>query len=189
MYIRNEIASDSPEIRIEEFKKTVYYQFWNELLHNERLLSLIREQNLELVFYPHREMHPFLEAFAMKGLRVKIASWPEYDVQELLKSSALLVTDFSSVSMDFAYMKKPVIYYQFDEEDFYASHHERGYFKFGTDGFGPVCRNADAVVREIESYAACGFANREEYLKRHAEYFDLWDNKNCQRTYEEIKNL
>ena len=29
-----------------------------------------------------------------------------------------MITDYSSVAIDFAYMKKPTLYYQFDEEKF-----------------------------------------------------------------------
>ena len=35
-------------------------------------------------------------------------------VQELLVEHDLLITDYSSVSFDFSYMKKPVIFYHFD---------------------------------------------------------------------------
>lgn len=50
-------------------------------------------------------MHRFLKYFHVDHPKITVASWPEYDVQTLLKESAVLVTDFSSVAMDFAYMK------------------------------------------------------------------------------------
>ena len=33
--------------------------------------------------------------------------------EDLLTESSLMVTDYSGVQFDFAYMKKPIIYYQF----------------------------------------------------------------------------
>ena len=59
-------------------------------------------------------MQRFLDEFTTCSERIIIADWKKYDVQGLLKESALLITDLSSVFMDFAYMRKPMIYYQFD---------------------------------------------------------------------------
>lgn len=42
----------------------------------------------------------------------------KYDVQQLLKESLLLITDYSSVFFDMMYMNKPVIFYQFDENQY-----------------------------------------------------------------------
>ena len=61
-----------------------------------------------------------------------------YDVQDLLKRSKILITDYSSVFYDFAYMKKEVIYYQFDYNDFFKKHYEIGNFNFEKNGFGPI---------------------------------------------------
>lgn len=43
--------------------------------------------------------------FKTESKHVKIADWEHYDVQQLLKESAFLITDYSSIFNDFAYMK------------------------------------------------------------------------------------
>ena len=189
MYIRNEIASLNKKERLKKFKKTDYFRYWNRLLHNETLMTYLREHEIKLIFYPHREMHPFLEAFQVDPALVEIASWPEYDVQNLLMDSALLITDFSSVAMDFAYLKKPLIYYHFDAEEFHSGHHEPGYFDFETDGFGPICTTTKEAVRETIRFAEHDFSNKRKYLERHSAYFDLWDDQNCARTFEAIQRI
>lgn len=189
MYIRNEIHSSDPQRELEKFKETEYFQYWNRLLNHKKLHKLMEEKGLKIIFYPHREMHRFLEAFQIRHPQITVASWPEYDVQELLKSSACLVTDFSSVAMDFAYMKKPLVYYHFDTEKFRESHHGIGDFDFEAEGFGPVCRQTDEAADKIAELAEQNFENPEIYLKRHAAYFDLFDRENCRRTYEAIKNI
>ena len=55
--------------------------------------------------------------------------------QDLLNNSSVLLTDYSSVFFDFAYLKKPVIYYH-PENDSY--HYEGSYFDYETMGFGDV---------------------------------------------------
>ncbi|SUM33873.1 galactosamine-containing minor teichoic acid biosynthesis protein [Staphylococcus gallinarum] len=43
----------------------------------------------------------------------------ERTVQSLLIEHDLLITDYSSVSFDFTYMNKPVIFYHFDVKRFF----------------------------------------------------------------------
>lgn len=52
------------------------------------------------------------------------------DVQALLKSAAFLVTDYSSIAFDFAYMYKPMVYFQFDQERFREGQYPSGYFRY-----------------------------------------------------------
>ena len=174
------------EKQAKEFMATDYFKYWDGVLENQEFIDLIERENLQVIFYPHREMHRFLRYFHVDHPNITIASWPEYDVQQLLKESAYLITDFSSVAMDFAYMKKPLLYYQFDNEKFRSSHHGVGYFDFKTEGFGPVCVTPEQVVKELKQSYERGFQNEARYLERHEAYFDLWDTDNCRRNYEAI---
>lgn len=189
MYIRNEISASDHELEAQKFMETDYYCYWDALLKDERMIRYIEENDLQIIFYPHREMHRFLKYFHVDHPNITVASWPEYDVQTLLKESAVLVTDFSSVAMDFAYMKKPLVYYQFDNEKFRKSHHQIGYFDFRKDGFGPVCVTEQEVTDWLIRLHGQGFANEAIYLERHGKYFDLWDTKNCERNYKAIKEM
>ena len=47
-----------------------------------------------------------LQEFQTSSDNIILADWKNYDIQELLKESAFLITDYSSVFMDFAYMRK-----------------------------------------------------------------------------------
>ena len=68
----------------------------------------------------------------------------------MIKKSALLITDFSSVFFDFGYMKKPIIYYQFDNELFRSNHYKEGYFSYERDGFGPVATKENDLISYIK---------------------------------------
>ena len=131
----------------------------------------------------------FLEKFQIKSNRILTAKFPEYDVQTLLKESVYLITDFSSIAMDFAYMKKRLMYYQFDYEDFRKGQYGEGYFSYEKDGFGKVCYTLETALNEIERAVEGNFENESVYLKRHDEFFDLYDTNNCERNYRAIKEL
>ncbi|MBA4686431.1 MAG: CDP-glycerol glycerophosphotransferase family protein [Candidatus Galacturonibacter soehngenii] len=174
---------------IEDFTKTEYFQYWNSILKDEVFLKLLRDKDIKAVFYPHREMQQFLDKFEIDDENIIIASWPDYDVQELLKESAFLITDYSSVAMDFAYMNKPLVYYQFDYNRYREGHLQEGYFSYEEDGFGPVCYNKESLLEAIVDSVNCNFKNADKYSKRHKAFFTTIDKNNSKRNYEAIKAI
>ena len=110
-------------------------------------------------------------------------------IQELLKSTAVMITDYSSVFMDMVYMKKPVLHYQFDEEKFRRGQYAEGYFSY-RDGFGPVCTEQEELVDALRGfYGEDGFRMREPYLSRVERFFPCYDTDNCRRNNEAIRDL
>lgn len=183
-------TSASYEIEnVSDFRNTEYFKAWNEFLNNEEIHRILRENNLKMIFYPHRDMQAFLQYFNIDDENIITAKWPEYDVQQLLIESQYLITDYSSIAMDFAYMQKRLMYYQFDYEDFRRGQYPEGYFSYEKDGFGRVCYNTDEVVNEFKNAVSENFANPEKYLTRHKNFFDLYDTHNCERNYNAIKEL
>ena len=174
---------------VKNFVSTDYYQHWNAVLNSEKIDKILKENNLELIFYPHRNMQKYIEEFKTNSENITIADWKQYDVQGLLKESALLITDLSSIFMDFGYMRKPMIYYQFDMEKFRKGQYQQGYFEYKRDGFGPVCETLEELENALEKLAKRNLQIEETYLEREKEFFPLWDTENCKRNYEAIKSL
>lgn len=171
-----------------DFCNSEYYKKWQAVLLNKELIDMLEKENVRLVFYPHFEMQKNLHLFKTESKNVILASFDKYDVQALLKESALLITDYSSVFFDFAYMKKPVIYFQFDQERFFGEHYEGGYFKFDTMGFGKVIKCEKLLCQGIISVIERGFQLEQIYKERIDSFFPLYDTKNCERIYNCIIN-
>jgi hypothetical protein len=172
---------------VSQFTNTEYFQKWSSLLKNEELLDYLRINKMKLYFYPHRHMQQYLSNFnGLENDMVEIANFPQYDVHTLLKKSSLLITDYSSVAMDFAYMDKPVIYYQFDYERFRENHLSEGYYSYKDDGFGPIHDDEDELVKNVIDMGLNNFELKEEYRKRIKSFFTLRDNHNCERTFSEL---
>ena len=177
------------EEMVDEIRKSQYFQNFKALFSNERLLKFVKENNLELVYFPHNQMQPFIDEFKESCPNIICAKATEYDVQQALKDAAFLITDYSSIFFDFAYMKKPLVYFQFDYEEFREKHYPEGYFDFTDDGFGPVSRTVDEMVDVIiESYKN-GFEMNEIYKQRVDDFFTYRDNENCRRNYDLIEKL
>lgn len=172
-----------------DFTGTEYFQRWNEFLNSERIAELLDKYDMQMLFYPHRNMQQYLSDFSTASDRITIADWKKYDVQGLLKESAFLITDYSSISMDFAYMRKPMLYYQFDEEKFRAGQYPEGYFGYKEDGFGPFCATLDEVCCNLEHFMANGLAGEPLYIQREEAFYPLYDTNNCERNYMAIKDM
>ena len=170
------------------FRNSTYFKSWNSLLTNEKLLEYAKKNNLKIIFYLHRELQKFAHCFNSNE-NIIIAEINNYDVQTLLKTSELLVTDYSSVFFDFAYMNKPVIWYVFDEEEYRKDHHSKGYFDHNNNILGICSNEEDKTVDLILHYHKKNYKLSEEEAKNIDEFFPFRDGKNCERIYNEIKRL
>lgn len=182
--------SDHKNEEIQRFKQSDYYKEFYDLLSSKELIEFLSGKGYKFIFYPHYEMQKYLSAFnAIENDVVKICSKEEHDVQELLIQAQILITDYSSVFFDFAYMNKPLIYFQFDYEEFSNTHFKKGYFDYETDGFGPVFDNKEQVVKHIIELITNDCSNPKEYQVRRKAFFSRFDGLNCHRNYEYIKSF
>lgn len=172
----------------EDFKNTIYYKKWNSLINNKNLIQFIENNNINIVFCPHISMKKYVSDFQTSSKNIKICS-NECDIQTLLKESALLITDYSSVYMDFAYMSKPIIYYQFDSVEFRKRQYDEGYLRFSKDAFGKVNQDEEDLVNKIIGYVKMDYKIENIYQKRIDDFFQLKDQCNCKRIYNYLRNI
>lgn len=171
---------------LKEFENSDYYQNWLGLLKDEEFLNISKKNNLDIYFYVHPKLNKYLDSF--KDIEdIKFLNSKNGDsVQEHLKQSLIMITDYSSVFFDFAYMKKPVIYYQFDEDKYRKLHYQKAYFDYRDNGFGRVCINKNEAIDNLKEIIDNNYNIDDVYLKRVNDFFPLYDQKNCERIYEGI---
>lgn len=180
-------GSDYPQG--DRFYETAFYRQFQSMLENPSLLRLLEERDLKLIFYPHIELQKELDKFRSPSERIILASWKDYDVQDLLMRCSLLITDYSSVFFDVGYMQKPVIYYQFDLEEFRKFHYQEGYFSYEKHGFGPVAQTEKGLMEAIEECARNSFVMQKDYLDRLEAFYPVRDQRNCERTYQILRRM
>ena len=91
--------------------------------------------------------------------------------------------------MDFAYMKKPVVYFQFDTDTYRKGHLPTGYFDSSDDGFGPIAHSAAEVISDLEDVLRNNCQMDEVYLARANRFFTIYDRHNSERTYLAVKEM
>lgn len=174
-------------LKRDDFMQSNYRQTYSRLLTDQRLHAMLEDNGCTLVFYPHYEVQPYIEVFQQLPLPacVQIADKEHYDVQQLLKESALLITDYSSVGMDFAYMRKPIIYFQFDEQTFFGGHYATGYYDYH-EGLGDWCDQIDQLLQLLQQRLETHLQMSDIYRSKADTFFPLYDQQNCRRNYEAI---
>lgn len=171
-----------------EFIYSEYFYKWNGLLKSDALQKLSQKYGYKILFNPHPNIMPYLKDFEIPSF-VSIAN-ENKSLQDLFCKSSLMITDYSSVAFEMAYLKKPVLYYQFDEEEFYANHsYTKGYFDYRTDGFGPVVITEEDLLRELENLLQNNCKVGEPYKSNIENTFAFRDGKCCERIYQEILKL
>ncbi len=176
--------------KVNGFEDSEFYLNYKRILTSENLIRKLRESNYNIDFVLHPGFHEYYEDFKdFENDVIHIHDPSEVDYREVMCNSKLLITDFSSVFFDFATMKKPIIYFHFDYEEFYESHYNKGYFDFERDGFGPVCSEVDCLLEQINSQIDSEFKLEEKYLQRVNDTFEHLDQNNSKRVLEEINKM
>ena len=166
-----------------------YFGMYDKLLNSQQLFDAAEEMGYTIAFLAHPGMTATLDMLE-SDQRLKLLG-EETPYRTVFAESDLLITDYSSVAFDFAYLRKPVIYYQLDKAEFFSGAHtyEKGYFDYEKDGFGEVEYSVEALVDRSIDYMQNECALKETYRKRIDSTFPFSDQNNCQRVYEAILKL
>ena len=168
------------------FNLSNYFIFYNNLINNEQLLSNMKKLNYTGIFC----LHPKFSKQWIDFKQNEIFSVIDVcDYQNLVLKSSILVTDYSSIFFDFAYMKKPIIYFHFDYKEYRKNHCSEGYFDYKRHGFGPVCVDLKCTIKEIISKIKTDCKLEKKYLKRIKGFFRYQDEKNCERLLLNLLNI
>ena len=159
------------------FKESEYFRIYNELINNKKLLECADKTGYSIMFLLHPTLGAQLKDFgAPENLKLVNGATALYD--DILAESSLMVTDYSGVQFDFAYMKKPVVYYHPEE---LPPQYESGHFSYEKDGFGPIISKQAELVDALCDYMKNGCAMEEQYLDRVGSFFRYTDDRNCER--------
>lgn len=170
------------------FLNSAFAQSWLAFLHSPELFGLCEEQGLTIGLLPHPELQSALPLMPLPS-HVRALTFADNEVQELIARCAVMVTDYSSMAFNAAYIERPVVYFQFDAEAVQQGQHlgRSGYFDYKRDGFGPVAFTvSEAIARVVETLRASRLP-APTYHARIARAFPLRDGQCCARVTAEIE--
>ena len=175
------------ELRTEEKVKTEYFITLCGLMTDQKINEILSENGYELYIKLHPEMSALKDYFP----KAKYCKVYEDSYNKLYEEACLMITDYSSAIYDFVYLKKPIIYYQFDEKHFYEGNpfKAKSSFSYDNEGFGPVASNYDELLVAIKEMIATGCEMKDIYSERADQFFAYNDTNNCERLYHMIKGI
>ncbi|MGX7131692.1 CDP-glycerol glycerophosphotransferase family protein [Enterococcus songbeiensis] len=166
----------------QEFMETSFYKHFNELINDPILREAKYKNNLSISFYLHHNFQRYTHLF--KSNFVNIIYEGSCTVQHLLKNHGVLITDYSSVGLDFVILKKSVIYYQFIEE----FNEQRELEKKETFLPGPIIQDKKSLIDlALEKTRNNSIDKKlEKYVRENIYTFN--DKKACKRIFTVLKN-
>lgn len=169
----------------EIFEQSDYFQRYLSLLTNPKLAELSEKFNIDILFVLHPNMQDYVSYF--EETPVTIIKQGERDVQDLIKESMIMLTDYSSVAFDFSFLHKPVIYYQFDRNRFlgkFPSH-----LDLDAELPGYISDNEEKIFDELFRVAKNNFVMDTKYIERADKFIENRDGNSNERIYAAIRNL
>lgn len=171
----------------EQFLKTTYFEQVNDFLNDDEVIELLRKFGYKMAFKLHPNLMQFKHLF--KSNNVVLLTDETYS--SLYQRASIAITDFSSAVIDFAYMKKPVIQYQFDDETYFYGHT----FKKDENNtelaiYGPMFLNSEysSFINELKNKIKHPVMDAEFENKVDTD-FKYRDGKNSERVFEAINNI
>lgn len=166
----------------EEFKKSDYFKATVGLLESKEFQALAAVQKLEVRVILHPFMKKYEDYFRKDG-NLSFFSFDDIVIMEEMKEADMLITDYSSISWDFLYMNKPIIFYTFDQQEFLSN---RGsYLDMDEDLFGyKATTQNDVLAYLVEIIESKKYDN--PYFNKASYYIDFFDQKNCERLANQL---
>jgi len=105
------------------------------------------------------------------------------DISDLYIISDLLITDYSSVFFDFANLKRPILFYMYDLEEY--KNKLRDFYIDLEELPGPIIEKEDILIKEIKNVEN----NKEKHSKKYNQFnekFNYLDDANASKRVIEV---
>jgi hypothetical protein len=163
------------------FRDSAYRQLYESLITDPGLIAAAAQYGYRIVMLLHPVTSSQLADFTASEHVDVIASTGEFSYEKALTESSLMVTDYSGVQFDFAYMYKPVVYFHPPE---LPASYEQGAYRYETMALGEICTRVSELVETLCRYMQRGCAIDDEYRARVDAFFAHHDHDNAERIYQ-----
>lgn len=167
------------------FEKSAYFLFYNRLINDKRIMDAAKRNKITVRFLIHPALIQEIPKFRSNFCEIV----SDYNYADEFANAKIMITDYSSVAFDYALLKRPIIYAQFDEKDFFSSHlYTKGYFDYRADGFGAVYTSYEKTVEHI-LFHLDNPVIEVKYAQRIDDFF-FWPNEpRCELVTKCIKKI
>lgn len=153
--------------------KSHYQEAYHCPINLERLMKEIGE-DYSLIIH----LHPYMNNNIIVSDQFKsdiLTKTEDFSINELMIISDLLITDYSSVIFEYSLLKKPMLFYCYDLEDYME---ERDfYLNYEADLPGPLAKTTDEIIHWVV-HSEKNIDDVERFSRR---FFDEQDGRASRR--------
>ncbi|GIO23408.1 hypothetical protein J11TS1_19890 [Oceanobacillus sp. J11TS1] len=126
------------------------------------------------------------ENLNLKGYEDFVMDFSKHeDIRELYLISDMLITDYSSVFFDYANLKRPILFFVYDLED-YRDNLRGFYLEFENEAPGPLVRTTEEIIQEIKVIEREGFQLGQEFNEFYKQFCYLEDGNAVNRVVNQM---
>jgi CDP-glycerol glycerophosphotransferase (TagB/SpsB family) len=169
MHLIGELRDNKRKLDDDAFLDSVFFAQTDAFLKSPRLAAFLEKYDLRLTLQSHPIFKPYDHHFTPGSPRVTVGSDLPTDAYDVM------MTDYSSIALDFVYLARPILYFVPDY-DLFQNGVTHNYNKLHIpleDAFGPLARDGDALLDALETLAAADFAVAPPYKDRMAAFFPV----------------
>ena len=182
-YLIGDLSNGTRQPLEATFVNSDYYREINALLNDSRLISLLENSGYELDFQLHPNFKCYANLFSTPSDSVNIVE------NATISDYGFGITDYSSISFDFLYLGKPIIYFVPDYDLFRAGINHYSKLDVPLDNaYGEFTTTADDLLYAIQRLIEKHGRPLEEYEAKYKNLFYYNDTEQCDRIYKAIYN-
>ncbi len=151
---------------------------------NSNAEKFFKENEVRILLKFHPNMKSFEEVYS-KDSRITNISRLEFDPQELLAISDILITDYSSCYIDYLLLDRPIIFFHYDN---YEEDDNELYFKINDYEVGPIVKNELELLEKIKNIISGKDDYKIERKKVRQIFHQFHDGKSSERLLNMLIN-
>ncbi len=192
-YTEKDVKDIKKKLKLPKDKKIILYApTWRDNQHTsgvgytyktevdfDKLREKLEDEYI-ILFRAHYFVANSFDFEKYKGFIYNVSDYD--DINHLYVISDILITDYSSVFFDYSILKRPILFYMYDLDEY--QHNLRDFY-FGLDELpGPIVEKEDELIKEIEKTKKFKYDNK--YKKFNEKFTYLDDGKASERVVKEI---
>ena len=167
-----------------DFKSTNLFRYYSKLFNDEVFYEIIKKRSVTFILHPTAARYFNINpenVFSDCVCKINVIAGNDGKMRNEIITSDLLITDYSTLCLDFLYMEKPVLFYWYDSDEYDKKH---GLLVSEKEMGNALARTQNELVKKLDTIVA----NPKSYtqLPLADEYFDFHDHENCCRILEEV---
>lgn len=152
---------------------------------NSDALKYFKEHNINIIWKQHVNMRKKLKKIDADPCLLEFSFDPNIDSQEIMFISDILITDFSSCFIDYMLLKRPILFYHYD--DFEKTNTESYFNSSEMNTIGRISRTEKELFNDIRDVIEGRYDI--DYSNTSNLFNECLDDQACHRCFEILKKI